>query len=141
MIKMLAILMTNFKIFPRPVTLEASIPLNTDTPEDIKGVYEEKYFGKLAAWVSPNTIGCIQNNRCAYTNKDYAVYLTLFEIKPAKGSGWLGLTVNSKENQVMVTLFQSRHSEKSLRWLEKTQEDMASFYKLEAQYNDRGFDV
>ena len=125
------------------MALEADIPLKSEAPEEVVLAYNGKYKGKLAAWIKTDRscCGCIQHNRSVCADLSDAKYVTLFEQKPAKGWGWVGITINSSKNEVITTIFESRYSEKSLKWLENTQDKLVELFKLEAQYENHGYDA
>jgi hypothetical protein len=67
--------------------------------------------------------------------------LSLYEERPAKGSGWVGITVKTSTDVVIATLFESRHSEKSLNWLKTIQPILALAFDLKTEYEDLGYNA
>lgn len=65
----------------------------------------------------------------------------VYEIKPAKGSGWVGMTLQSESGKELVTFFSSRYSQLSINWLNRTQEKIADFLGLKTEFQDLGYDA
>jgi len=132
-----------WKVLQRPVTLEADIPLKSEAPLEIIEKYESQYSNKLVAWVteSGENCGVIQNNRSVSAELTCAESVTLHEMKPAKGWGWVGLTIKDSNGEVLATFFQSRHSEQSLKWLKVTQKILAKSFFLKEEFEDLGCDA
>ncbi len=135
--------MKAWKILQRPITLEAGIPLKSEAPAEIRVEYEISYSNRLVAWVSSNgkLCGVIQNNRSVVADLRVSECLTLYEMKPAKGWGWVGITIKDSHGNVLYTLFESRHSEKSLEWLQATQDILADVFGLRKEFQDLGCDA
>jgi len=135
--------MTEFLLLPRRVGLEADLPLKSEVPSVIEKTYNEKYSGKLVAWFDENLgkCGCVYLNRSATAETIDLEYVSIYELKPAKSWGHVGITLNSKKGQVVATLFSSRHSEESLVWLRATQEKLVPFFNLKAKYENHGYDA
>ncbi|MBD3587358.1 hypothetical protein HHX48_16600 [Salinimonas sp. HHU 13199] len=132
-----------WKVLEKPLILEASISLKSEAPEEVVNQYEPSYSNKLVAWIIGNEESCgvIQNNRSVCAQYKSAKSITLYEIKPAKGCGWVGITINDHEGNELATLLESRHSEKSLSWLKTTQEVLADSFGLKVEFEDRGWDA
>ena len=128
---------------PRPLNVEADIPLKNQAPEEVLSLYETCEKGTLVAWISADEklCGCIRHNRSVAAETEHAAVLSVFEIKPAKGTGWVGMTINSKEGEVLATLFESRYSRNSLNWLKGVQPELAKLLGLAQQYRDEGYDT
>ena len=135
--------MIELKVIPKSVTLEASIPLKSEAPDDVIKEYESTYKGRLAIWKSSrsDSFGCIQNNRSVKAILSQAEKVVVYEIKPAKGSGWVGMTVQNESGEELVTLFNSRYSQLSINWLNRTQAKVAEFLELQTEFQDLGYDT
>jgi len=135
--------MTDFLLLSRRVGLEADLPFKSESPSAIEKIYNEKYSGKLVAWSdeSLGKCGCVYFYRSATAETSDLEYVSIYELKPAKSWGHVGITLNSKEGRVVTTLFSSRHSEESLVWLKATQEKLVAFFNLKPKYEDHGYDV
>ena len=135
--------MIEFKLLPRSVTLEASIPLKSEAPEAVVAEYESRYSGKLVLWkdIQLGMCGCVHNNRSVVANIDAAAFVTVYEMKPAKSSGWVGMGLRTKNGEELVTLFDSRYSQLSINWLQRTQPKVAEFLQLDTSFVDLGCDT
>lgn len=135
--------MVEFKVIPKSVTLEASIPLSSKAPEEVVAKYEINYKERLVVWKynEMDLCGCIQNNRSVKAVLSHAYKVVVYEIKPAKGSGWVGMTLQTESGTELVTLFSSRYSKLSINWLNRTQEKVADFLGLETELQDMGYDA
>lgn len=135
--------MIDFLLLPRRVGLEADIPLKAEAPPMVEKLYEEKYSGKLVAWIDKELrkCGCVYLNRSTTADLKSLKTVSIYEIKPAKGWGNVGIALKSTEGEVLAVLFSSRHSEQSLEWLKATQKKLAAFLNIKSEYEDHGLDA
>ncbi|WCN08899.1 hypothetical protein [Marinomonas mediterranea] len=135
--------MVIFEVIPKHATLETLIPLKSDAPADVVNEYEINHKALLTVWKNTETdlCGCIQNNRSVNTVLSYADKVVVYEIKPAKGSGWVGMTLQSEAGKELVTLFSIVYSQSSINWLIATQEQVANFLGIKAEFQDLGYDA
>jgi hypothetical protein len=124
----------------RPITIEAEIPLKSEAPASVVELYSKNDKNNLIAWKTDDEkyFGCIKNNRSISILFDKSYIVSLFEERPAKGSGWVGITIKTSAGEVLATLFQSRHSISSLNWLKSVQHLLASTFDLKEEYEDLG---
>ena len=135
--------MIEYKLLPRPVTLEASIPLKSDAPDEVVSEYRNRFGGKLVVWKNAESMicGCIHNNRSVVAPLKELGNVCVYEMKPAKSTGWVGMCLKTHSGEDVVTLFDSRHSDLSMKWLLATQEKVASFLSLGSTFQDLGYDT
>ncbi|PKG36976.1 hypothetical protein [Psychromonas sp. Urea-02u-13] len=127
----------------RPITVEAEIPLKSEAPESVVGLYNKNERNNLIGWKTEDGkyLGCIKNNRSISVLSDESSVLSLYEERPARGAGWVGMTIKSSTGEILATLFQSRHSVNSLNWLKSTQHLLAKAFNLKEEYEDLGYNA
>lgn len=135
--------MIELNVLTKSVSQEATIPLKSEAPADVIREYEKNHKGKLVIWksIEKDECGCIQNNRSVNTSLSNAARVVVFEIKPAKGSGWVGMTLQDDSGKELVTLFISRYTQLSINWLNRTQVKVSEFLGLQSEFQDFGYDV
>lgn len=127
----------------RPLDVEADIPLKDQAPKEVRDEYDRSSKNKFIAWVSNDTnlIGCIKNNRSISAEFDSAEAVELYEMEPAKGSGYVGLDIKSKNGECLAVIASSRYSQKSLQWLKQVQPILAKVFQLKETYEHHGKDA
>lgn len=127
----------------RPVDVEADIPLKDQAPTEVRDEYDRSSKNKFIVWVSSDSklIGCIKNNRSISADFEFAVAVELYEMKPAKGSGYVGLDIKSKNGECLAVIASSRYSQRSLQWLKQIQPILAKVFHLEQRYEYHGKDA
>lgn len=135
--------MKAWQSFSKPLDVEADVPLTNDAPADVATLYAERENGNLVAWVSDDGrwFGCIRLNRSVAVPSAAAEALSLFELKPARGAGVVGISVNAPNGEPLRTLLQCRHSEPSLLWLKSVRRELARVFHLREEYEDLGYDA
>lgn len=135
--------MKKWIVVPQGVTIEAGISLRTEASKHVIARYYETNKNQLVAWVDDDwTGGCIKNNRSVVAQLADAQFITLIEVKPAKGAGRLSLEITYRDGvKGAVSLFSARHSLSSLTWLQQTQPILADLFSLAQRYVALGYDV
>lgn len=130
-------------VINKPIDVEADIPLADQAPIEVKQQYNESYKNKFVAWRNDqlNLFGCIKNNRSISAKCSEATILQLYEMEPAKGTGYVGLAVKSEAGKMVATIAHTRYSEKSLTWLKEIQPILAKTFKLQENYEYHGKDA
>ena len=127
----------------RPVDVEADIPLKDQAPSGVKEKYTNSCKDKFIAWTSEDGkfIGCIKNNRSVVASTAEAYAVELYEMEPAKGTGFVGLDIISENGECLVVIAASRYSKKSLSWLKNIQPVLAKAFGLKETYDYQGKDA
>jgi len=60
-----------------------------------------------------------------------AVTVELYEMEPARGSGYVGLDIKSQNGECLAVIASSRYSQQSLLWLKRAQPILAKVFQLE----------
>jgi len=127
----------------RPVDVEADIPLKDQAPTEVKERYANSCKNKFIAWTSEDgkLIGCIKNNRSVAASSAEADTVELYEMEPAKGTGFVGLNIISENGECLAVIAASRYSTKSLSWLKNIQPVLAKAFGLKETYDYQGKDA
>ena len=135
--------MNEWIVISKPIDVEADIPLEDQAPIEVKQRYNESYKNKFVAWRNEelNLFGCIKNNRSISAKCSEGTILELYEMEPAKGSGYVGLTIKSEDGKSIAAIARARYSEKSLTWLKEIQPILAKTFKLQEHYEYHGKDA
>jgi hypothetical protein len=135
--------MNNWIEINRPVGVEADIPLKDQAPVEVKERYVSDYKNKFIAWISEDgkNIGCIKNNRSVGASLAEAHSIQLYEMDPAKGTGFVGLKIVSASGECLAVIAASRYSVESLKWLKEAQPILASAFDLQETYEYQGKDA
>lgn len=135
--------MIEFKVIPNSITMTTSIPFESNAPKEVIDEYVNSCNESVAIWKysEMDLCGCIHNNRSVKAVLSHAHKVVVYEVKPAKGSGWVGITLQNDSDKELVTLFGLRYSQSSINWLNRTQEEVGEFLGLKTEFQDLGYDV
>ncbi len=127
----------------RPVDIEADLSLKDQAPPEVRDEYDRSRKNSFIAWVSSDSklIGCIKNNRSISVDFSLAAAVVLYEMEPAKGSGYVGLDITTKNGECLAIIDSSRYSKKSLQWLKHAHLILAKVFQLEERYEYHGKDA
>ena len=126
-----------------PLDVEADIPLKDQAPTEVKEKYAISCKDKFIAWISEDGkfIGCIKNNRSVAASNAEAYAVELYEMEPAKGTGFVGINIISENGECLAVIAASRYSTKSLSWLKNIQPVLAKAFGLKETYDYQGKDA
>ena len=130
-----------WEVIDRPLDVEADLKFGVDeAPIEVRERYDSLHTGELVAFATfKNEYGFIRLNRSVTFKYSVESKISLYEVKPAKGSGHVGLSIKSNDQDVSVV--SSRHSKKSFEWLTEVQKILEKSFELEAIFEDYGFDA